>query len=258
MLEKWENAIISKIALAMRVPRDRGKAVHTDRPFHGFVLNEAHAEKDYIFSDGHIMHTAGNAFFYLPKGSSYRVRSLHDGIEENACYAINFDADIADEPFVLQPKNTEPLFKCFSYATMLWNERAPYYNILIRKTLYEMLAYLIKEQQRAYVPSGKERLIAPALAQIRSSFTQNDLSVAHLSKMCGISEAYFRRIFINLFGVSPKEYISELRISYAKQLLASHEIAVSSVATMCGYAEPCHFSREFTKRVGVPPTKYKN
>ena len=80
--------------------------------------------------------------------------------------------------------------------------------------------------------------------------------VAALAELCGMSEVYFRKLFRSRFGVSPKEFTIQRRIEYAKQLLVSGEFTVAMVASMCGYAEPCHFSREFIKRVGCAPKDY--
>jgi AraC-like DNA-binding protein len=66
-----------------------------------------------------------------------------------------------------------------------------------------------------------------------------------------------RKIFEKKLGVSPKEYMISLRMEYAKQLLSSGEVGVAEAAQMCGYAEPCHFSREFKKRFGISPKNYK-
>ena len=42
-------------------------------------------------------------------------------------------------------------------------------------------------------------------------------------------------------------------------MLKDRETAVvTPLAAMCGYAEPCHFSREFARRVGKPPTAYRD
>lgn len=253
MLEGWENAVISKIALAIRVQKDGGRTVHNDRPFHGFVLNEADSDKNYVFSDGRVLRTRGNAFFYLPKGSSYRVESITHG----ACYAINFDAALSDEPFAIDFRNPEPLFKLFRSAASLFASRTPFYEVEIRKILYELLLRAKEETERRYVPEAKERLLAPAVERIREGFTQNELSVSALASLCGISEAYFRRLFADKYGVSPKEYVIKLRMELAKTLLSSGDFSVSETAIQCGYAEPCHFSREFTRHVGVSPKAYK-
>ena len=83
------------------------------------------------------------------------------------------------------------------------------------------------------------------------------MSLRDFAAMCNISEAYFRRLFEAKFGVSPKEYIKEKRLGYAKQLLETGEVSIADTAFLCGYSENTHFSREFTKRVGVSPNEYK-
>ena len=254
VLTRWENAVISKIALAIRVSKDGGRTIHSNRPFHGFVLNEADSDKNYIFSDGRVLHTKGNCFFYLPKESSYRVACITHG----ACYAINFDADLSDDPFAIDFRNAEPLFKLFKSAVSLFTSRAPFYEVEIRRILYEILLRAKEEKERRYIPEARERLLAPAIEHIREQFTQNDLTVRTLASLCDISEAYFRRLFADKYGSSPKEYVIKLRMELAKTLLSSGDFSVSETALQCGYAEPCHFSREFTRQVGISPKAYKD
>ncbi|MBE6591666.1 MAG: helix-turn-helix transcriptional regulator, partial [Ruminococcaceae bacterium] len=74
--------------------------------------------------------------------------------------------------------------------------------------------------------------------------------------LCGVSEVYFRKLFLNSFGVSPKEYMIQKRMDYAKNLLKSGDFSISEIATLCGYTESCHFSREFSKREGISPNQY--
>ena len=106
------------------------------------------------------------------------------------------------------------------------------------------------------MPPAKHTLIEPALLEINNALTDNTLSVSRLAALCGMSEVYLRKIFVNRFGVSPKEYIIRRRMEYASQLLASGQLDVCDVALLCGYAEPCHFSREFKKRFGTPPRNF--
>ena len=113
------------------------------------------------------------------------------------------------------------------------------------------------EMKKSYVSKTHLSLISSAVEEIERSFTQNDLNVSRLAALCGISEVYFRRLFLNTFGISPKEYIIQKRIEYAKALLSSRDFSVTEVGILCGYAEPCHFSREFSRRVGISPAQYE-
>lgn len=254
--EAWARAVITDIALTIHVHPANHRAVHKNRPYHGLVLNEPNAERDYYFSDGTVMHTAGEQLFYLPKGSSYRVFPIENR-GTNSCYAINFDAEITDSPFVMSFRNSEHLAKLFRDASNAWLVQDEFCRTNIMRMLYEIILAMNEEQKKKYAPSGTEKLITPAIERINAEFLKNELSVALLAEECGITESYFRRIFTRKYGVSPKEYIIRLRIGYAKDLLLSGEVSVTEAAAICGYAEATHFSREFSKRVGASPVDFK-
>jgi len=250
--ESWKNIIITGISAAVYVAPNTGKHIHKDRPCHGMVLNDADSVKDYVFDDGRVMHTEGGSLFYLPKGSSYYV----DQHQIGGCYAINFDAEINDEPFSIHFRNTESLVHNFKAACEAWRIKNDCGNALAMRAVYDGIYQMQNELRRQYVSGDHLSLIAPAIREIERSFVENDLNVSYLSGLCGISEVYFRKLFLNAFGVSPKEYIIRKRIEYAKSLLSSGDFSVSQVGLLCGYAEPCHFSREFSKRVGIAPSGY--
>lgn len=252
MNQEWRKIVVTKITLAMRVPALGGKDFHQNRPMHGLILNEEIASKDYIFSDGRVLHTKGNELYYLPKGSTYQVKTYEGG----GCYAINFDAELSDEPFSMRIRDVEGVRKIFHGAAKRWKAHDPMREMLAMSALYEILYLIISEQDREYQSSANIEKLAPAMAVIESRFTDNALSVSELSELCGMSEVYFRRLFEDRFGISPKEYLIRMRIEYAKSLLASGQFTVGEVAELCGYAEPCHFSREFSKRVGVSPNRF--
>ena len=252
MKNEWADAVITKIAVAVHVTPNTGKHVHKDRPFHGFVLNDESSVKNYVFDNGEVMRTEENTVFYLPKGSSYHVEQLCIG----GCYAINFDADVEDKPFCIKPKNYESLKKSFKSACDGWQMHNSLWHAAAMRALYHTIYLLQNEREQGYMPNERRRLILPALELIERNCTVQGLTVAALAAACGISTVYFRKIFLHEFGVSPKEYIIDKRIDYARRLLSHGELEVSQVAMMCGYTEPCHFSREFSKRVGVSPSKY--
>ena len=253
MNEAWNDIIITKIKVAVYVGPNSGKHIHNDRPFHGLVLNDSNGIKDYVFDDGTVLHTKGRDIFYLPKGSSYYVKQHEIG----GCYAINFDADFTDEPFCISFRNSDALLQSFKGACDAWMSGGPMSNALVMRTLYDGIYQMQKELSKQYVSGAGAALISPAIAEIEKNFNQSNFSVAHLARKCGISEVYLRRLFIASFGVSPKEYIIQKRIECAKSLLASGHFSISEVSDLCGYSEPCHFSREFKKRVGVAPTEYR-
>ena len=252
MNELWESTIIAEISAAVYVAPNMGRHIHRNRPFHGFVLNDSEVVRDYCFENGYIMRTAGNSLFYLPRGSSYHVEQIQNG----GCYAINFDADISDEPFCVSLRNSDQLLHNFKAATEAWKGGDPVRVALAMRALYDAIYRAQAELHKQYLPKAQRLIITPAVEVMDRRFTDNNLSVSYLAALCGVSEVYFRKIFLNSFGVSPKEYMIQKRMDYAKNLLKSGDFSISEIATLCGYTESCHFSREFSKREGISPNQY--
>lgn len=252
MKNEWKSLNITDAYIAVYVPKNNGRHIHKNRPWHGFVLNDAGAVRDYCFSDGRVLRTDGGSLFYLPRGSSYYVRQ----IELGGCYAINFDADISDEPFSVNIKNYETLKKSFRIAADEWRAHSEGARAAAMRALYDAVYLLLNREREKYIPSGRMDIVRLAEEAIESELTSPNLSVSRLALQAGISEVYFRKIFSEAHGVSPKEYIIERRMEYARELLTLGELEVSKIAEMCGYTEPCHFSREFKRRFGVPPKGY--
>lgn len=252
MKKEWETVAITKVGLALHVPPEAGKLIHRNRALHGFILNLGGA-KDYIFATGQVLHTTASSLFYLPKHSSYEVVRL----DTRACYAINFDAPIADEPFCFDLRHTETVKKQFKQACDEWLIGAPTCHVSAMRALYTAIGVMLHEEEQAYMPNALYALIDPAVSAIDTDFCKGELTVEYLASLCGISSVYFRKIFASRFGMSPKEYIIRRRIDYACTLLRAGDFSVGEVALLCGYAEPCHFSREFTRLVGTSPSKWR-
>lgn len=67
---------------------------------------------------------------------------------------------------------------------------------------------------------------------------------------------HFRRIFKEDTGKTPVQYLLEIRIAYAKDLLQNSTLSVKNIAQMCGFDDPYYFSRIFKKNTNMSPSKY--
>ena len=254
-MKGWENMTVTDVVLAIYVAGGTGKTAHADRPSHGLVLAEERGFKRYRFSDGTVLNAPPNALFYLPKGSSYQVQS----VEMGGCYAINFQAEAlpTTAPFAICLRDHAALEKCFREACRAWKEQRPEAALAARHCLYEAVLQGMREQSRGYLPSERSELLDPADDILQKRYTDATLQISELAAACGVSEVYFRRIFREKYGVSPHEHLARRRITYAAQLLESGQFTVEEAALQSGFSEPCHFSREFRRRIGIPPLQYK-
>lgn len=97
--------------------------------------------------------------------------------------------------------------------------------------------------------------MAEAITEMRENF-ERPLRLGELAKRARISLAQFERDFSALFGVSPRQYLTKLRMEAAMTLLAGDQ-PISAVAQDCGYADQSAFTRRFVASVGMTPSQYR-
>ena len=87
---------------------------------------------------------------------------------------------------------------------------------------------------------------------IQENFRQ-DLSVEKLAESIGMSVSYFRRLFHEAYGCAPMQYIINLRIENARDLLLSGEVNVTEAARLSGFEDIYYFSTLFKRKTGSTP-----
>ena len=84
-----------------------------------------------------------------------------------------------------------------------------------------------------------------------------DISIEQYAASRSMSTSWFGKSFAEDTGVSPKQYILELRIRNAQVLLETTDGTVSEISRIVGYENPMYFSRVFRKAKGVSPANYR-
>ncbi len=84
-----------------------------------------------------------------------------------------------------------------------------------------------------------------------------DIKLANLAQVVGMSQYYFCQLFKQSMGIAPYQYVIQQRVERAKQLLKCREIAITDVALECGFANQSHFTKHFRKLMGITPKAYR-
>lgn len=84
-----------------------------------------------------------------------------------------------------------------------------------------------------------------------------EITIEKLSKLGYVSASSLTRKFKTELGISPIEYLIEIRIQKAKNMLIRKSLSVTQIAQVCGFSSSAHFSSCFQKRVGVSPKEYQ-
>lgn len=244
---------IEKIDIACFIPAGYGKVTHKNRKNHGFAIH-LDGEKEYVFADGKTLVVNANDIIYMPKNSTYTVTVVSPG----DCYAINFDIDHEEtfEPFVINIKNHSAITENFRTAQKVWMRKNSGYITKCKAELYNILYAIQQAYFSKYFPKNTLNIIKPAVEYIHEKYTKELINIEKLSQMCNITPEYFRRIFKSFYKTSPINYVNNLKITRAKELLETKLYSVTDVAFMSGYTDMSHFSREFKKATGVSPSKY--
>ncbi|MBQ9099429.1 MAG: helix-turn-helix transcriptional regulator [Clostridia bacterium] len=100
-------------------------------------------------------------------------------------------------------------------------------------------------------------VFAPILSYVEAHYADSQLSNSLLAAKGGISEVYMRQLFRERLGTSPRQYILELRMQKAKQMLCEGHSTIGTVAAACGFAAIYHFSRAFKSFTGESPSDYR-
>ncbi len=110
----------------------------------------------------------------------------------------------------------------------------------------------IKEKNR-----GLSKKLKKAMDYIKSNFNE-DISLTLVSKHLQVSEAYLSRLFKKETGENFINYLTDLRVEKAKDMLKSTDLTINEISQLVGYYNQEHFSRVFKKYEGCSPNRYRN
>lgn len=205
---------------------------------------------------------AGQAFVIFP-GEWHRYRpAVATGWTESW---IGFSGDYAahlmrhyfrpGEP-VIRASDFDGLSRRFDALAEVAAERPGHRRSLrLRLAVLELIAGLHERR-----PSLPEKGGAPQLENARLQI----LTQAHeridwpaLARRCGLGYASFRRRFKSMTGRSPLDYQIQVRLNRAAELLRHSSKTAREIADQLGYAHVHFFSRQFKKRFGQSPQRYR-
>lgn len=85
-----------------------------------------------------------------------------------------------------------------------------------------------------------------------------NINLEDIANQICMSYSWFRHVFKKYTGLSPYQYILELRIEKSKELLITTTLTSQEIAYKVGYEDPMHFGIIFKKKTGFSPIKYRN
>ena len=104
--------------------------------------------------------------------------------------------------------------------------------------------------------SPDDKLLERVMTVINKNLNNSDLSVDKIADEVGISRVHLHRKMKELTGQTPHDFIRNIRLKKAANLLSSGDMNVSEVMYACGFGNAASFSTVFKKMYGMSPREY--
>lgn len=124
------------------------------------------------------------------------------------------------------------------------------------QALAEQLLILILRQLPPSQAATPSTPVNRALGYVHDHFHE-PISVADAAAIAGYTPNYFNSCFRSQMGIPFGEYLRNMRLSYAENLLRASEMPVTEIAFEAGFSSLSHFSRSFREKYGCAPQEYR-
>ena len=157
---------------------------------------------------------------------------------------------------ILPDSSCSSVKKLFSQLHQVWKQPERngiwHCNLLLEQLIFELISSL----HRRFI-STENRQRAQILSDYIDVHFQEKINISLLCSQIGVKEATLYRLFKEVWGESPMDYIARRRIDAAKELLYTDSCSIERIGQMVGIHDPYYFSRLFRKYVGISPGKYR-
>lgn len=129
-------------------------------------------------------------------------------------------------------------------------------QILAGVTSYLLGLFYSAQQARPTTETGNTNAIESAIVRIHNEFASN-VNMKVLAEEIGVGYSWFRHAFVVHTGLSPHQYLLELRLVRARKLLAETNLAVKEIAMQTGFEDEHYFSRLFRRKLNFTPGQFR-
>ncbi len=158
---------------------------------------------------------------------------------------------------VIQTGNHEEILDGFLRIFELVKAEPPGFQQIASGMVIKLLGYLVAyHKQKEF--SGKEiaGIIEKARFEMRND-VDKQFDLEQFAANNNIGYSYFRRMFKNFTGISPRQYFLQLKILRARELLLTTDKSIKEISYQLGFDSIYYFSRFFKQKTGMSPSEFR-
>lgn len=235
-----------------------GRPTAFPRPTNGLVLF-TEGSITYDFEGDMITAKAGDIIKF-PKGINY---SGVKNTERNSFYVIDFFTADENEmvkfpvPVIHTPSHFSAAEQKFSEAEKIWRNGKLNSKLEVKAKIYELLSLLICDCMPERLGDSAVLKTEKIAEYIADHYEESDLSVPEICRKFYLSESTLRRMMLLAYNKTPVQYITDIRLKAAKNLLIYGNLSINDIAAKCGFSSAYYFCRIFKKKTGFTPGEFK-
>ncbi|PJN60538.1 HTH-type transcriptional activator Btr [Paenibacillus sp. GM1FR] len=142
------------------------------------------------------------------------------------------------------------LYECISVP----QENRPF---RIQTLMHELLTHVYAPPKESAIGDSEHTSALDQTLELIELGYAEHLSREVLAGVAGMSVWHYSRVFKNRTGISPMEYVNNIRMDRAKEMLLVPGQTIKHIASQVGFQDEFYFSRKFKKYVGVSPSTYQ-
>ncbi|RNB83166.1 AraC family transcriptional regulator [Brevibacillus nitrificans] len=206
-----------------------------------------------------------DAVYLCPPHATFGIDS--ESLEEIELFLLRFDvySESAEHSHLIQGEKLEafigeiPIQSAGQLGILChtilghWQQEDGFGRFQGQLAFSELLLHIFKHQN--FIGNDSKNAVKLAKAYLEEHYAE-DLSIEQLARIAQVSPKYFVDLYKKTFGISAMDYLGEVRLNKAKQLMAKSPTKLRDIAHQVGYHDEFYFSRKFKKEVGVSPTVY--
>jgi len=205
---------------------------------------------------------------YIPSGEAVGFNA--SGHHKHQKYSVHFSStEDADQLLTALFSTSDYYYKChmrnFDYfkqrcsmLLQLWSDSSPGHHIICQGILLELIGLILKNAEEPQHNSAKKQYFISQLQNYIVSNCCKSIRLTDLADYIERSPNYVTKIFKDVLDQSPIEYIHQVKIAKAFELLQTNSMTVSDISDHLGYCELSYFHRIFKKFTGVTPSSVQN
>jgi AraC-like DNA-binding protein len=238
------DALSFEILSIFRLRHENGSFSVKPRPYAALAFR-LHGRGEFNIGGNREAFSAGDIIF-LPADMPYKVK-----YSDSEMIVVHLMHCNYREAEIFHPENSALFRPAFLRLLEEWNENHSVNSA--KSKIYDILEKMAGEKRKDLGGGPFDA----CLSYMEAHFCDPNLGIGEICAVGFMSQSSLQRGFHERFGMSPKAYLSKLRLHRATELLLSGHPSVKEVAFACGFSDEKFFSRVFKEKYGFSPSQLK-